>query len=506
MKFSFTKGFFSRLVGYLNPPPRVGGLEITDSALRYLLLSSDGAEIVKQISERLPSGVIEHGQVKSKAKLKEVLGKFRSQLGYRWRPTNVVVSISAANVYTQLFNSPLVPTAKLDEAARLNLQVISPVDVRSAYYDWQLVGEEAASDKLELIGAFVSSSLIDDLTDCLTAANFAVMAIEPVPFSLARAVKSFVGADSQPRLVFNLAGDGLDFFILKGGSLYFSYFVSWNEAGGNNSSEISLAAIKKLVATELKRIIGFYSNRWGGAIGELILLSPKANKEIAAAIKGDFNLEVYELPLAQQPPLSMSWLGAWGAAWRGLVPRAKDKLISLAKVGTERQFEQSRVIWFISFWRNVVIGSLIGILLVFGIFDLIVRYSLANVSSQSVGLPEELAGEEVKQLQAAARKFNLLVEKALAAQKQSHPWSPLLGQLRSLSAGRVEINRIGIDQESLLVTIGGQAGSERTVIDFKNVLANEPNFKEISLPLTSIKLDPSGKAVFNLSFKLKKLP
>ena len=124
MRFNFKNKKLRRWARFLNPPPKISGLEITDSKLRYVAIT-DGR--VKHLSYRLPAGTVEGGAIKDKNKFTSALIEFHKQIARPRKLINVVVSISATNVYTQIFNLPYVAKSKLAEAAQLNLQMISPI-------------------------------------------------------------------------------------------------------------------------------------------------------------------------------------------------------------------------------------------------------------------------------------------------------------------------------------------------------------------------------------------
>lgn len=498
-------------VKFLNPSPKIGSLYITDSTIRYLIfdLQTGGGKPKRQASLRLPAGIIKNGQVKDKAKLTVALTNLHKQISRFKTPLNVIISISAANVYTQTFNLPLLAEGKVDEAARLNLQMISPIDIRSAYYDWQIIGEgDERGDRLNFMGAFVISRVIDDLVESLDNARFVPVAIESVPMSLTRTISYLAPKGlGKPYLAFNLSSDGLDFFILKNGSLYFNQFISWTalQAKGGGA-EVNIAVIKDVVNTEIRRILNFYTSKWGGIIEDLVLISVIANKELVADIKKNFQLDVHEVSLAKYPDLSASWAAVLGAALRGLVSRDKDNFISLSSVGTEEKFQQSRVLSFMLFWRNVIIASLIGLFLIYSIFDFSLARSLASLRGKLAEAPVGLKTDEIEQLEREAQEFNSLVDKTFIAQNQSVRWSMFFRILKSLAGRNILLTQIQLRQDNLTVSVRGSANSERSVINFKNILVKEENFEDVSLPLTSIRIDLDGRASFAVTFKLKKWP
>ena len=123
----------------LSPRIEVGGLEISDGGAVYLSLAPETRKITSA-SVKFSEGVIVGGRVKKYAELVNSLKQLRNHItADKTRKIPVVISISDANVYTQEFMLPQLKLSTLEEAVRLNLQVISPIDFSKSYHDWQRI-------------------------------------------------------------------------------------------------------------------------------------------------------------------------------------------------------------------------------------------------------------------------------------------------------------------------------------------------------------------------------
>src|SRR3989338_4204727 len=169
-------GFLSRLTGYLqgvfkhlNPAPPIGGLEISDSALRYVLFENNVPQVA---ALRLPPGILENGRVKDRANFVAALKNVRGQIPVPSKKrVHVIVSFPPALVYAQAFSLPLVSETNLEEAARLNLQMISPTDPKNTYSDWQRIEAPNESENIELLGALIENKAADELIAALREAG-----------------------------------------------------------------------------------------------------------------------------------------------------------------------------------------------------------------------------------------------------------------------------------------------------------------------------------------------
>ncbi|MEK7115008.1 MAG: hypothetical protein AAB847_01470, partial [Patescibacteria group bacterium] len=488
------KNFLKKIINYLNFSHPIGCLEISDSFLRFLRI--DGKKIYTAVL-RLPPGIVEKGMVKDRKNLIVALNQIYKQIdGAFHKPIPSIVSIGANSIYTQIFSLPYLALNKINEAAKLNLQMISPIDVKNVYSDWQIVGEElvSGSGQLELLGAFVSSDIAEEYLKVLKAANFSIAALEFLPLSLARVIKKLsVGIDlTKPQIVLFVGSEGLDFIILKNGNLYFNRFVSWQD---NTSGAITM---------EMQKVINFYYGRWGEVINNLILVSANEVTEVNNALK-NLNLNVQSLSFNkdQLPPVDATWLVALGGALRGLLSRAEDNLISLTSLGSKEEYRRNKISYFVGVWRNALITTVGAILICFmAAFGFL--YSInKNLASRlqmtsNIKIPTSLLN-----LQDTIKDFNNLVAQAIKAKGYSVKWLPVLNNLWITAGQNISITRMHFDSISLVMLIGGSGISEIEVINFKNRLVKNENFESVNLPLSQI-IKEGDKISFQMSMKVKK--
>ena len=95
---------FSLFLDKLSSRVGVGGLEISDSHLRFLRII--GGKFF-HASLRLPPGIISEGKLLNRNFLLEALKSLRRQLGAKPNEVlPVIVSLPPASVFTQTFNVP----------------------------------------------------------------------------------------------------------------------------------------------------------------------------------------------------------------------------------------------------------------------------------------------------------------------------------------------------------------------------------------------------------------
>lgn len=492
MKFRFNK-----ILKLLNPPPIIGGLEIGDQALRFLTLEDN--QIKKQASVNVPAGTLDSGKIIDEKNLIEALRNLRQQIDRKKRNLPVIVSLPSAHIYTQIFNLPFLETSHLEEAAKLNLQMISPLKWETVYSDWQTIGE-TASGTHEVLGAFVDSAMVDQLVIVLKRTGFLVVALEFSSLSLARFIKEKSQLDlTQPYLMLNIGGEGLNFSVTHEGNLYFNHFISWRLM--SDKDQATSEAFKKVVASELKKILNLYGNRWDAPLNNVLLISNQPTKEIVEWLQQEFSLKVSAPDRYRD--LESNWFVAMGAALRGLISRAEDRFISLTRVGTEEEFLRNRVWHFLTIWRTAIISTMIVMIGLFIALDLVLIKMNNQLLAALGGTRVPVNQQEIANLETEANNFNNLVEKALTAKKQARPWASILAKIYNLAGSQITITQLNFNPITGIVNLSGNSKNEQSILVFKNGLIDNPIFSDVDLPLSAIVPTTGGVSLFSTKFKVK---
>ncbi|MBI2033993.1 MAG: pilus assembly protein PilM [Candidatus Liptonbacteria bacterium] len=209
--------FFKKTLILLRAKSVIAGLEVSDSALRLAYFHGERLELV---SFRLPPGILEAGKIKNREEFSQILKKFKDQvsvkIGVRGK-INVIVCLSSVNIYTQVFDLPFIQGENFEKAVDLNLKMVSPEKSEEIYSGWQVISEDKNNLKMEVLSAFLSRALVDEMTSVLSQAEFFVLAIESRSFALSRLIRKLaIGFDSlKPYAVISLDNNALDFIVLR---------------------------------------------------------------------------------------------------------------------------------------------------------------------------------------------------------------------------------------------------------------------------------------------------
>lgn len=495
---------FTKFFSALRIKSVVGGLEISDSAIKFVCFES---QKWKMAGLRLPPGILEGGKIKNREKFVVALKNLRDHLpisvGRRER-VNVIVVLNSVNVYSQVFNLPLLEGENLNQAIELNIQMISPVELSQAYSGWQLINQDQNALYLEILSAFISREIVDEVGLALKEGGFFPVAVESRAFSLARLVREqAINYDAKnPYFILNLDNNGLDILIIRRGQLYFEYFTSWKDIQ-NDKGKISFAALEAVILRNLHQIMNFYSKHWSEPVaGIFISVAGGLSNEVKGVIESNFSLKVIELKLKNGLEITPDWFIALGAALRGLKSRRDDKEVNLLGIGVEEEFVREQVSAFLRFWRFLVPVSFGVFLVIFFLVDfylLDMQRSLEAQSSLKLS-PEQL--NEISLLEREVGEFNHFVDLIKSAKEDSLYHSFILAKIVNLmEENELTLSRFYIQSFNAPVILNGSAKSEEQILNFKKALAKESEISNIDLPLTAIQSSPEGVS-FSMRFSI----
>ena len=485
---------------------------MSESVIRFIYFKK-GNLVTSRVD--LPPGAIEDGKISDVENFKTALNTLHSQIvGKSKKKVYAVVNIPDVNVYTQVFSLPSVAENSLEGAVKLNLQMISPSDFSSVYSDWQRIGESGDRGRqIEILGSFIQRKLVNELTRALTETNFVVVAVEFYSLAISRLIAASQKTKDILILLYLNSG-GLGFAIIKEENLYFQHFINWPPL---EKKEITIDVLREIIVREVQKILNFSAKNWPQKVEKLLLITPALEDKVSQLISENFSMTVQKLSLPNQlkkpddywsledeglSSLHSDWFGALGSAARGLIPRSRDIIISLASTGTEEEFSHYQLISFINFWRNMIVTSMIFLIVVFGGTDVFLSRSVNDLNARLSNLVNLPSVDEVNELQEKAKDFNSKVDMALSVREKKFDWSSLIGKISDLAGSDIMIDRIFIQSPNVPILFNGKASSERAIIDFKNKIDNSSIFKNSNLPLASVTPSGSGLLSFSLSFEL----
>jgi len=477
-----------------------GGLEVSDQVLRLVNVNK---KIWQMYAVRLEPGVLERGRIKNREAFIAALTALRAmaQGEEKAKKMSVVLCISSAETYTQLFSLPLVRGEELEKTVELNLQMASPLEAGEAHSGWQLVNQEKDKPQLQVLSAFMERKAVDEMVDALFEAGFLVMAVESRALALTRMFREKgAGIDAAKSYIFvNIDNTGLDFLVIRNGALYFEYANSWHDLM-DEKGEITAAKFEATLAASVRQVINFYNQHWAEPLGAIILSAAALEAEAEKAIASNASVPTVRLTLVMGQPISSEWLTALGCSLRESGHKTEDHEISFLGEDSEDQFRQGQVLNFMRFWRVVVPATLALLVLAFIVADVFLMNTKSEIESRS---DFNFGGAEVPKiltLQTSARDFNHLVTLVAAAEGATSPKNDFLRKIVDFAAvNHVTISHLSFRSFGEPISLSGIAQTAGAVLSFKTATENDSAFSKIDLPLTGIQAN-GGNVSFSMTF------
>lgn len=484
--------FLVRLFG--GRAPRIG-LEISDQAVR-ILYERKGTWELEQV--QLTPGTLDRGRVLNAPLLLQALAELRKRAaGGDARRVGVHVSLTSAPVYAQLVTIPPVSDAELPAAVELNVQVSAPVALTELAWGWQVLPNQ---NPPAVLAAWTSRELADGLVSLLAEASFLPASLEPKVLSVARLVREvFPNGSTGAYLLATLDEIGITLAILEAGVVRFQYARTWEEIRGT-APDITYQTIETLMRREVPQVAGFYQQRGGEHLVEVLLATPTFADEISKTLT-DLGFMVRPLTIGS-PPFPLHGYAAFGAALRGNVFSTSDQAdLSLLGGQVLEWLRKELVARIASFW-TLVAPLALGLLLITytGAYFFIreIHRTVAAKTPQEVGasLLVDLTDGEAK-----AKQFNDLVAAMAKIQGELRPKSPQLVSLLAMAnQSGVVLTHISLNQDGTgRSSVSGVAGSENQLLSLKRAFEANPSLSSVSLPVTGIITGPDGVS-FAMSF------
>ena len=486
--------FSARIFG--GKAPRIG-LEISDQAAR-ILFERKGKWELEQVA--LPPGTMNRGKVLNPPVLLEALKQLhlRASGGKVRRRVGVHVSLTSAPVYTQLVTIPPVSESELSAAVELNVQVSAPVALKDLAWGWQPLDHQ---NPPAVLAAWTDRPLVDQLVNVLADANFLPASLEPKILSLARLIRElFPGGAQGTFMIASFDEIGVTLAVLNEGQIRFQYARAWEEVQGPGGGEITYAVLEALVRREVPQVAGFYAQRGGDRISNVVLASPIFVAELTGTL-GELGFTVQPL-LVGNPPFPQQGYAAFGAALRGNVFTTIDQPdLSLLGGQILEWLRKELVARVAQFWTIVTPLALAILLITYGVaYTFLGRVHKGIVVTGGAGGNAALLAE-LTDREAKAQKFNDAITSIAMLQASIKPKSALLKDImdKATQSG-VTLSRITLTESGGASSLAGTTGGQDQLLSFKRALESDPSLSVVTLPIADVRSGPDG-ILFSITFQ-----
>lgn len=496
------KLFFQKTLSFLHVRATAGGLEISDQVLR--LAYYDG-KTWQMAAVRLAPGVMEKGKLKDTDAFITALRELKLKvpaLKDKKKKMSVVVSMSSANIYSQVFTLPILEGEELMNAVSLNMQALSPLGAPRTYSGWQLLGKDEASLRLEILAAFIDKQIVDEMVQALFTAGFLTVGVESSALALARILRE-KGADidiNKSYLLLDIDNSGADFLVIRKGQLYFEYTNRWTELA-DEKGQIPVEKFENTLTVSLRQVTNFYDQHWHEPLSAVVLSAVAFGEQTERAI-AVASLPIINLTLVMGAPVSSEWLVVLGCSLRGFQLGIHDKEINLSGEETMNMFRKEQILDFLDFWRIFVPFALFFLIVISAIADSYFISVKGMVESQSSFGQQGENLQQIAALEASSTAFNQLVTLFQGAVQQRNSIAPILSPLTSMAAANgVTINHILLTAANAPILLSGVTQTESQIEALRSAISADPEFGPVTLPLSGIQLNNQVYS-FSMTFPL----
>jgi hypothetical protein len=469
------------LVNIISNKERLGGLELTDSGLRFSLLKKKGdsleiktlADLELSKNEGVESFISSDF---SASKLKQFAGKYK--ISY------VVLSIPSSWTFAKTYAFPsIMPDEKANDSIKLVAEFQLPQKPGDIYWDSQKYSNppEDKGDKIVLL-SYAKRALIDTLIANVKKAGLKVIALENRALSLARAIEQ--KAD-EILLTIERHQSQTAFYVIRNKRLLFLESLPNDKLGDDLNKEIKkisnyfnwlesdingLFLIGNFKAPEIKNL-------------PLKIIIPKLSAKIKTKDKID--------------PASFVVLGA---AWRASWPRKADNAISLMAIGTEEAYRQAKANASLGFLAGATVALALFFVAAFYAIWMLIAMTQANFNEQISTFNNSLKTDPTT-AQSRAQNFNKLVGASSALLSSGPKWSTVISEIQAHIGPDLIIKSVNLPDISGTFTITGTAASRDSINQLRQSLESSIMLDTVLLPLDN--LGKKENIPFSATFKLR---
>lgn len=473
------------LTKFFTKEGNIAGLHIASDVLRLVLISNrkkNGPEIRFYLEEPLAPGDVAGGRVMNadgfRKSLDNLLRRAKPRIHY------AVVTLPADLLYSKVYSFPAsVSGERLDNALELIANFQLPKKPEEAYLDWQKFSTE---EKNQALVSMIEKPAIDEIVGILDKAGLQAIAIECHQMSLARVI-----ADGEPGpiLIIEKGEAATVVSIIKDKNVFFIRSLP------DRLAQNGLAA-------EVEKIINFYELE-DGPVASLLTVGALPEEELRKLPLKPAVSKI--IPLAGSDVISRdsTWFSALGAAWRGLIPRAEDKLISLMKIGTEEAYEQKKASTFSNFLTYLAITLALFFVAAFAASWLMMIKVRENFNEQIQSRAAMENASSFDELSARAATLNELVGKAGEIARIEARWSGVLEELESRVTSGIQLNSLVLAGPNSPINVAGVAENRNQLAAFKKTLEESAFFSNVVLPDIVVPLSKKTTIPFTVSFNIR---
>ncbi len=191
------------------------GLDIGTSAIRLVQLRGSGPvkALVKYALTPIDTKLVLSDAKADQQKVASIIKELVNQS--RVSTKNVAVGLPSQRVFTTVVDIERLSPAELAKNIKFQADTLIPTPLDESKIDWALLGDSPIdANKVEVLISSVANTYVEQRLDMLEGIGLNVIAFEPDPIALARAMTS--GDDTAPQVVVDIGTNYADLVVVSG--------------------------------------------------------------------------------------------------------------------------------------------------------------------------------------------------------------------------------------------------------------------------------------------------
>ena len=494
------------LTQLFNPIRNIVGLEITSRQINAVLLKKNKKgelELVRKFAP-VPAGVVQNGEIKKPAELAQAIKSFWQANKDAFQSKFAIFALPSSSAFCDVLKLPQISNEQTAEAVKLNLstKTLFPMEPQDVYYDWQPLKSKDIYHHYEMVGLALRGK-IKQWIDVCSNAGIEPLAFESSAFSASRAIGNF---EHNTGLFIRVADDGIDLSVIAENEIRFSRFVPMPE------KVESFDRFKEFVKMEAQKVINFYTtdDPHNEEIKKIVIAFNFAKKnELEEYLTKNLGISAEHIKFSASIKEAVgnladdeSVLPVLGAAMRGLIKREEDTLISLMPIGTEENYQHTRLLAYVSLWSDIINATAILLALLFVGTWLFLNVIGKRLDQQLAQFQAAFTSQsEIPELEEQARRFNDLTVQISALGAQNNWIEQLEKVTKILGQPNIKIHNINMPDPAGIISANVSASDRNAAIAFRKNMEKNEELESALIPLLPLELKENIN--MNISFKLK---
>lgn len=250
---------FETILGIKKP---IFGIDVGYKSMKLVQVKGSGrnAHLLGAVEIAIGQNVLTKDGVREKEKISQAIRQ--AMAAAKPHPISAKIVSSAlpeSLVFTKSLDLPKMSTVELNKNIPYQATEFFPVPIDDTYMDWQIVGQNPASNTIDVLVVAAPKVLINDLAEVISKAGLELVGMETKPIAAARALIN--PQDMNPYLILDIGAktSGLTCYDQR------TIKITSTIAVGGDNLQTDFAGSLKALASEIIHLIKYYQNRIGQA-------------------------------------------------------------------------------------------------------------------------------------------------------------------------------------------------------------------------------------------------